>query len=254
MSAISQPSRAAWVTFPRPNPTASLRLFCFSYAGGGTAFFSAWVPLLPAALELCPIRLPGRESRLSEKPYTRVSAMVPPLVENLRPYLDRPFAFFGHSLGGFVSFETARALRQAGLPQPQRLFISGVRAPHLPDPEVSMYTLSDQEFINRMRQLNGTPEEVLQHTELLALMMPVLRADFEASDTYTYVPEPPLTCSITAFGGNADPRASRAQLEAWREHTTNDFNVEMIPGDHFFLHSARDTLLQALARGLLLHL
>jgi len=247
---MSSPSRSAWVTFPRPNPTAALRLFCFTYAGGGTSFFSAWVARLPTTVELCPIRLPGRENRLSEKPYTRVSEMIPPLVENLRPYLDKPYAFFGHSLGSFVSYETALAVRQAGLREPQRLFASGARAPHLPDPETPMYNLSEQDFIKRMRELNGTPEEVLQHAELLALMMPVLRADFEASDTYAYTPAPPLACGITVFGGDADPRASRAQLEAWREHTTSDFKLEIFPGDHFFLHSAREAVLGALGKEL----
>lgn len=240
-------NRQAWVIFPRPNPQAAVRLFCFTYAGGGTAFYSTWPAALPAEVEVCPIRLPGRESRLSEKPYTRVEAIVPPLMEALQPFLDKPFVFFGHSMGGFVAFETAVALRAAALPQPQQLFISGTRAAHLPDPDEPIYHLPREVFISELRRLNGTPEAVLENKDLLDLLLPVIRADFEASDLYKISNLEPLGIPITAFGGTDDPKATPGQLAAWRERTTAAFKLHILPGDHFFLHSQKEALLKLLA-------
>lgn len=246
---MNQP-RNSWVATPRPNPAATHRLFCFSYAGGGTAIYSSWPAALPAWVEMCAIRLPGRESRMAEKPFTSVSALVPPLIEGLRPFLDKPFLFFGHSLGGFVAYETIRQLRHAQLPLPQKLFVSGTRAPHLPDPEPPIHNLPDPEFIAELRRLNGTPEAVLANEELLALVLPYLRADFSASETYTCEPHHPLNIPITAFGGQHDPKASREQLEGWQVHTHQPVLVDILPGDHFFIHSEKEVLLQKLTAGL----
>ncbi len=235
---------------PRPNPQAQFRLFCFSYAGGGVAFFSAWPPMLPSHVETRPIRLPGRENRLGEKPYTRVADIVPPLTDALQPYLDKPFAFFGHSLGGFICFETARELRRRGLRQPRHLFISGARAPQLPDPDPEIHALPEKEFIAELRRLTGTPEAVLQNPELLALLLPSLRADFAASETYAYIAGVPLDVSLTVYGGVEDPKATPAQLEGWREQTTGAFALHLLPGGHFFLHSAKNALLRLLSQTL----
>lgn len=245
----NQPTHNAWITTPRPNPQATHRLFCFSYAGGGTSFFSRWVDSLPHHLELCPIRLPGRESRLAETPYTSVSAIIPPLAQALRPFLtEKSFSFFGHSLGGFIAFELARHLRQHNAPQPQKLLISGTRAPHLLDDEDPIYHLPHDDFIAALRRLNGTPEAVLQNQELLALVLPCLRADFKASETYAYIPAPPLAMPIVTFGGTADPKATPTQLQAWAQHTTATTQHHLLHGDHFFIHSQKDALLQHLSK------
>ncbi|MGK4007729.1 thioesterase domain-containing protein [Sorangium sp. So ce1036] len=235
-----------WIGRPRPNPAARLRLFCFPYAGGSASVFSTWPHQLPPQVELCAVRLPGREARMSEPPFERLTPLVRALATGLAPWMTRPFAFYGHSLGALVSFELARELRRRGAPLPRRLLVSGRRAPHLPISDPA-HDLPDREFLSWIRALGGTPEEILREPELLAMFLPILRADVAVNEAEPFVAEPPLECPISAFGGLADDRAGRAELEAWREHTRGPFTVEMFPGGHFFLRSARDLLLRSVS-------
>ncbi len=180
--------------------------------------------------------MPGRESRLRERPYTRITDLVPPLTTALLPFLDRPFAFYGHSLGALVSFETVRQLRRLGQPLPETLLVSGCRAPQVADSDPPIYHLNDAEFIDGIRKLKGTPEQVLQNRELLSLVMPLLRADFEASSTYDYVAEPVLPLPIVAFSGDADEKALPDAVAQWEAQTDAAFTHHALAGEHFFLH------------------
>lgn len=230
-----------WFTVPA-NEQAKIRLFCFPYAGGTNIIFRTWGKVLGPSLAVCPAHLPGRERRLTEKPYTSAQALVEAAAEAIIPYLDLPFAFFGHSMGALLSFELARHLRRLDLPLPTHIFLSGRSAPQLTRERVT-YNLPAKEFAEELRQLNGTPREVLEHQELMDLMIPLLRADFEVCQTYNYTQEPALDCPITAFGGLNDDHVTREMVGAWREHTTRSFRLCMMPGDHFFVHSAQDRVL-----------
>ncbi len=241
----SQPATGRWLVYRTANSSARLRLFCFPYAGGSAVVFRNWQRSLPASIEVCPVQLPGRGGRTMEPPFTSLNDMVAAVAEGLRPFLDKPFAFFGHSMGSILSFELARYLRKHYSLQPRHLFLSGRRAPQLPDADPPTYGLPDAEFLEELRRLNGTPQEVLDHPELMALMMPVLRADFAVCQTYEYVPGTPLDSGITVFGGLED-KAERADLESWREHTTSQFATLMFPGDHFFLHKAEPQMLEVM--------
>jgi medium-chain acyl-[acyl-carrier-protein] hydrolase len=236
----------AWVTCPQPNSDASLRLFCFPYAGGSALNFRGWANQLPVTVELCPIELPGRGLRMKEKPFARMLPLMQAIAPSLLPYLNQPFAFFGHSMGALVGFELARLLRRAYGCSPSHLFVSGRRAPQVPDSDPPIHTLPNSEFLQELRRLNGTPEAVLQNDELMQLLLPTLRADFAVLETYVYTPKPPLDCPITAFGGLQDPEVCCEVLEAWREQTRAAFSLHMFPGDHFFLHTAQSLLLQSL--------
>ncbi|WP_438041477.1 thioesterase II family protein [Sorangium sp. So ce128] len=242
----SSPSRDPWVGVPRANPAARLRLFCAPYAGGGSSIYSAWWRELPAHTELCAIKLPGREARMSEPPFERLTPLVQALATALEPWLTKPFALYGHSLGALVCFELARELRRRGAPLPRHLFVSGRRPPHVrgSDP---LHGLPEPEFLERIRRMGGTPDEVLRDPELLGLFLPVLRADFAVNEVEPFVPGAPLECPISAFGGLDDERAGRADLEGWRHHTRGAFRVEMFPGGHFFLRSAREPLLRSIS-------
>ncbi|HEU5226874.1 MAG TPA: thioesterase II family protein [Ktedonobacteraceae bacterium] len=246
MSGLSR--NTLWVKCSKPNPQACFRLFCFPYAGGGASLFRNWANRLPGEVEVCAVQLPGREDRLAEPAFTRMLPLIEALASALSPYLqDKPCAFFGHSMGAFVSFELARYLRKhhthAG---PLQLFVSAQRAPQLPDPEPPIHALPDNELIEELRDLNGTPTEILQNVEVLELTLPLLRADFAICETYHFIPGAPLLCPIFACGGIDDKDIDREKISAWREQTQGSFTLRMFPGDHFFLHRSQTELLQAI--------
>jgi surfactin synthase thioesterase subunit len=243
-------SAGSWLACWKPNTKASARLFCLPYAGGGTSMFHSWSGLLPPEIEIHAIRLPGRETRFGEQPFTRLSSLVRALGAVLRQYLDRPFAIFGHSMGGLVGFELARQLRRQGQPSPEQLFISAHRAPQLADAYAPIHQLADSAFLMRLQTLYETPPDVLDDPELVELYLPLMRADLAVCETYVYTPEDPLDCPITVFGGTKDGSVGREELSAWSVHTRSCFNLQMFPGNHFFLRSNRVLMLGALARDL----
>jgi medium-chain acyl-[acyl-carrier-protein] hydrolase len=240
----------SWIAFRKPNPQARLRLFCFPYAGMGASIFRTWPDGLPAEVEVCPVEFPGRGTRLMETPFTQLLPLVQALTQALAPLLDKPFAFFGHSLGALVGFELARQLRRQSGVQPVRLFVSAARAPQIPHRDRPIHALPEGEFLAELRRLNGIPGKVLEEVELMEIMLPVLRADFAVYETYVYSTEPPLNCPISTFGGLQDHRVSRGDLEAWRDQTSVSFSLRMFPGDHFFWNTTQPLLLQALSKEL----
>jgi medium-chain acyl-[acyl-carrier-protein] hydrolase len=242
------PSR--WLFGKAPDPQARFRLFCVPYAGSGASVFRNWSRALPANVEVCPVELPGRGTRRTEPPFTQLGPLVEAASGALAEYFDRPFAFFGHSMGALISYELARHLGRSQGPQPVHLFVSGCPAPELADFEVT-YHLPEPEFLEELRRLDGTPKDIFEHPELLELLLPLLRADFEAFQTYVFVPSgPPLDCGITAFGGSHDHMVNSVQLAGWRNHTTSSFSAKIFEGDHFFLHKTPTLVLEALSEEL----
>lgn len=242
---------SAWIHQSRPNPKAKLRLFCFPFAGGGALAFRTWPTALPADIEVCAVQLPGHENRLRETPLNTVGLVVDALMPEFLSFTDKPFAFFGHSMGGLISFELARSLRANNSRLPEQMFVSARLAPQLPLTQPQTFNLPDAEFIEELRRLQGTPPEVLEHPELLELALPILRADFSICQTYTYVPDEPFDFPITAFGGLSDMDVPRTDLEAWSEQTRGIFKLRMLRGDHFFLLTSRPLLLQVLSTELI---
>jgi medium-chain acyl-[acyl-carrier-protein] hydrolase len=237
----------AWVLSPRPNPLATFRLFCFPYAGVGPSVYRPWLSALPAHMEARLIQLPGREGRWREPALTNVAEIADQVTRALLPHLQLPFAFYGHSLGALIAFEVTRRLRAAGYAMPRHLFLSAHRAAHLPNPHFAMRHLEDDAFVSEMRRrYDGIPQSVLDNPELLELMLPCLRADFTAYETYEYRSEAPLECPISAFGGDRDAYVRPDEVAAWREHTGGPFRVRVIAGNHFFLQTDRDQLITAL--------
>ncbi len=246
----SSPPAERWLAYREANPRARLRMFCFPYAGGGASAYRGWAASLPNDLEVCPVQLPGRESRLRDQAFENPEPLIQALADALQPWMEMPFVFFGHSMGGMISFELSRELRRRGKTLPLHIFVSGRRAPQQPAREEPIHDLPEPEFIEKLRELNGTPEEVLQHAELMKLLVPVLRADFAVNETYTYTEEEPFDFGISAFGGLGDVEVTKDDVENWRVHTSGRFRLRMLPGDHFFLHSAKDLIAEAIARDL----
>lgn len=225
-----------WFTCPRPGPDAAARVFFFPYAGGGPAVFGRWCIELPHSLEGRAVHYPGRGSRYNESPITDLSILVELLSQAILPLLDKPFAFFGHSLGGLAAFELARQLRRKQLPQPEILFVSACGAPDMPDLHPQIHSLPDAEFVNELKKINGIPREILRIPEALELSLRALRADFELIESYRYQMDAPLDCPIVAFGGLDDPRLSRERIEKWAGQTASKFESQFLAGDHFFIN------------------
>lgn len=217
-------------------PNAALRLFCFPYAGGAASVFRGWSAHTPPEVEVCPIELPGRGLRFGEPLVERWQPLIAELQRELAPLLDKPFAFYGHSVGAFLCYELARALRREQGLQPVAITVSGCGAPHWPDDEPPVHQLPDDEFSSKLKALNGTPEEILNSPELWQLLLPIVRADYTVHETYAYEQGEKLSCPLLACCGERDPLVSRERLEAWREHTSGEFRTQWFDGDHFFLH------------------
>jgi surfactin synthase thioesterase subunit/glycosyltransferase involved in cell wall biosynthesis len=248
-----RPHRAAanlWFPGAEPAPGSMLRLFAFPHAGGGVSAFHGWRSALAGSMVLCPVRLPGRESRGQEPPLASMEELIEALADAVEPYLDAPFAFFGHSMGAAVAFELARALRARCRSLPAALLVSGARAPqfrlgHVPPPEPT-----ESAFLEELKRLEGVPRQVLENAELLRVALPSLKADAALYRRYAYVEGPPLSCPIRAYGGVEDPNVSREHLEAWAGQTEASFKLRMFAGGHFFLTQSREALLKELVRDL----
>ena len=241
----------SWIAFRKPNPQARLRLFCLPYAGSGASIYRTWSDSLPADVEVCPVQFPGRGTRLMEAPFTHLSPLVESLAHALGPLLDKPFAFFGHSMGALVAFELARLLRRQSGVLPVCLFVSADRAPQIPARYRPIHALPEREFLTELLDMNGTPQKVAEDSEFMRLMIPVLRADFAVYQTYLYKTEAPLNCRISCFGGVQDRRVDRSDLEGWRDQTAASFSLQIFPGDHFFLNTTQPLLLRALYQDLM---
>jgi medium-chain acyl-[acyl-carrier-protein] hydrolase len=229
-----------WFVTPRVDPNAEFRLFIFPYAGGSPAAFNKWTI---ENIGCWTAHYPGRGSRHSEALIKNIPSLVEPLSQAIHPLLDKPFAFFGHSMGAVIAFELARSLRRNNLPQPKFLFVSACGAPHIPDPHPPIYALPDDEFLAALQKLNGVPSELLHQPEVMQLLLPIVRADFEAIETYQYISEHPLEIPIIAIGGSHDPRVSRERLEGWSTQTSAVFKSRTFDGDHFFIHTEKETIL-----------
>lgn len=243
----------AWVKVI-PRPGVRLRLFCFPHSGAGALSFRSWQDSFPSELDICPVQLPGREQRFREKPYEQMVPLVKAATEALIPYLDEPFALYGHSLGALVAFELARQLRTRGVRQPEHLFVSGCHAPQLQPATAPISQLPEQDFLAEIERFGGISKEFLQNKELINMILPILRADLSVYDTYSYTVAPPLDLPISAYSGTQDARAPESLMASWREQTNAQFSLQMFPGGHFFLQTDQKRFLATLTRSLLAYL
>jgi surfactin synthase thioesterase subunit len=241
-------STTLWLRINQPRPQARLRLFCLPYAGGAASLYRTWHQYLPADIEVCAVQLPGRENRIQERSYTNLVDLIEALIPHLQPILDKPFALFGHSMGALIAYELAQYLQQHRQ-TPAHLFVSGRRAPLLPEPEMMLHTLpSDEAFLRELqRRYHNIPAVLFEDAELRTLFVPLLRSDLTLVETYQYPERPALPCPLVALGGADDPRASPAELRAWQELTQADFALHCFPGGHFYLNEQVQPLLAIIA-------
>lgn len=234
----------------RPDAPDALRLYCFCYAGGSPASFLAWQDALGPSVAVHAIQLPGRGARFNEAPPDRFADLIATLAAEIAQQGGAPFAFFGHSLGGLLAFELARYQQAHGQRLPQHLFISGCAAARLRSPPKGLHRLADAALLEKLRDYNGTPPEVLANAELMDLLLPAIRADFALVDNYCYRPAAALPMPISVLAGTQEAYDSPAQVHGWGEETSAGCAVHWFEGDHFFIQPRRADVLACIARQL----
>ncbi|MBB5873237.1 surfactin synthase thioesterase subunit [Allocatelliglobosispora scoriae] len=233
-----------------PNATrhdAEVILFCLPFAGGGASAFRSWRQAFPAAVDLQPIQLAGRETRIAEP--LRIDAEE--IAAAIARRIDRPYAIYGHSMGARLGFEVIRALRALGSPMPLRFYVGAARPPDLTEPIVRIADRPDDGFVEGLEQLGGVPAGVMDVPELRELLLPMLRADFRWIDDYRYTPGEPLPVRIVGFGGLADASVPPDLMRGWAAHTSVGFQLRRTAGGHFFLHSEAPTVTALITTDLL---
>lgn len=225
-----------WVTSVNATTQAKKQLICLPFAGGGASYYRRWNSIVPDTISMSAMQLPGREERIEEELFDRMQSLVQAAMNGLIPALRPPYSLFGHSLGALICYELIYALQEQGYPMPEHLFVSGAKAPHIESTSVPVHELPDTRLIEEIARYGGFSEEILDHPELMALLMPRLRADFALFETYTFQQRAPLPCPITAFAGQSDKYVQLDSVAAWQSHTSAEFQLEPFPGGHFFLN------------------
>lgn len=193
--------------------------------------------VFPQWLELKLLELPGRGEKLNESLIVNFGELIRYQADEIQNELNQntPYVLFGHSLGALLAFELVRTLRDRNTPLPRALFISGTHAPSLRHLERFSSLQSDSELVEELRRLNGTAQDILFNEDLMAMILPILKADFQLCASYRYRSRPVLPLPIHAFGGKSD-EATQIDLMAWRNESSSIFTLDMLDGDHFFIH------------------
>ncbi|WP_162473639.1 thioesterase II family protein [Serratia microhaemolytica] len=237
---------SSWLVRLNQPRRASLRLFCFPYAGGSSQVFRNWPQLIDSEIELIAVQLPGRGTRLHEPAISSVEILVEQITAVIQTNITTGrFAFFGHSMGAMIMFEVARALKAQKQPQPECLFASGCQAPQWIRAPRNIAAMSDEAFIAWLRQLQGTPAAIFNNSELLQVLLPMLRSDFAAVDGWQFVPSAPLSVPIIAMAGCQDAQISVPSVGAWSEQTIAKFELLTYSGGHFFIHEQEKRVVAA---------
>ncbi len=214
-----------------------INLFCLPYAGGSSFIFESWRRRIHPSIELIPIEYPGRGFRMSEPLYSDLNKIVDDVYERIRPRLcEAPYSLFGHSMGSIVAFELAHRIAGNQLNSPVHIFFSGHSAPNIVKTEPPMYLLSDEDFKEKLLDLEGTPKEVLENKELMEMYLPVLRADFQAIEQYRYNEKDTLSCDFSVLYGNQD-KVKIGELLPWKKLTSRSCEYTPLNGGHFFINT-----------------
>ena len=245
------PAPCGLLSFSGTSSPVSERLYCFPYAGGSSSVFASWGRLLAPQLRVIGVDLPGHGSRFKDQPLGSVAGMADSAAEAIRnsesnfPRSGTGFAFYGHSLGAVIAYETARLLEDRFQAAPSHLFVGAARAPGLPPPLPPISHLDDTAFLDKVHgRYGGLPAILFEEPELLALVLPVLRADFKAYEIYSSPADPLLSQPVTAFVGEHDPVVDGTAMKPWSRATSNRFDLHVLSGGHFFLNDCRSQLLK----------
>ncbi|MFE1091851.1 thioesterase II family protein [Streptomyces sp. NEAU-PBA10] len=233
---------AAWIRRFHSSPEAEVRLICFPHAGGSASFFFPVSRGLAPRAEVLAMQYPGRQDRRSEPNVPDMTQLANKAADSLVPFTDKPYALFGHSMGSTLAYEVARRLQDAGRPA-KALFVSGRRAPHR-NADDGLHLLSDEEIVADIGALDGTGAQVFGDAELMDMVLPAIRSDYQAAETYRYAPGPILTSPVHALTGFSDAWVDVSELHHWKEHTEAGFDLTVFPGGHFYLAEQHEDILE----------
>ncbi|MBT3152352.1 thioesterase [Streptomyces sp. CHD11] len=236
------PGESPWLRNFRPAADAPVRLVCLPHAGGSATFYVPVARALSPGADVVAVQYPGRQDRRREPLVPDIGLLADRIAETLAPYDDKPLALFGHSMGALIGFEVARRLEAAGT-QPVHLFVSGRMAPSVTTKD-RWHLATDRELVTEVTSLGGTDGALLDDPELLEMILPSVRSDYQAVETYAYEPGPALRCPVTAFTGDSDPKADVDRVMLWEEHTTGGFTATVFSGGHFYLLQHTDAVLR----------
>ncbi|MEE1943113.1 alpha/beta fold hydrolase [Streptomyces sp. TRM 70361] len=243
--ATSSDAGDLWVRRFHPAPQALVRLLCLPHAGGSASYFYPVSQRLAPRVETLAVQYPGRQDRRNEPCLETVQDLADQIVEVLGPWQDKPLALFGHSLGATVAFEVALRMEARGT-RPAALIASGRRAPSAPRDE-RVHLRNDEGLLEEIRRLDGTQSQLLEDDEIRRMVLPSIRADYKAAETYRYEPGPPLSTPLYALTGDADPKATTDEVRTWADHTTGRFEMTVYPGGHFYLNAHAPAVTEEIA-------
>ncbi|MFJ8334373.1 thioesterase II family protein [Streptomyces sp. NPDC094437] len=244
------PAPAPWLLGPPADDPSRTRVFCFPHAGSGASAFTAWRARLPEPLELCPVQLPGRESRFGDPMPDTMEELTEQTAQALLPFLRPPFVLLGHSFGGLLAYALTRYLRERGLPPPRALLISGARPPHVPA-EAAHHTWPHERLVEHLRATGGVPDVLLQHEEFVRRLLQILRTDLRTAAGYRPAPAAPLACPVEVFAALDDPVVAPSAVAGWREYAGGEFGVHRGPGGHYAVYDTSGDLFGAVVRSAL---
>ncbi|MFJ7999358.1 thioesterase II family protein [Streptomyces sp. NPDC096310] len=234
-----------WIRCFHPAPESPGQLLCFPHAGGSASFYFPLSEQLAPVAEVFAVQYPGRQDRLKESSPRDIGVMADRIYAAVRTQLGaRPTTFFGHSMGAVLAFEVARRFEADG-GEISRLFASGRRAPSRHRDE-DVHRRTDDGIVAELKSMSGTNTALLGDEEILRMILPALRSDYQAIETYRCAPGVTLRAPISAFTGDSDPKTSLEEAEEWRGHTTGAFDLRVFPGGHFYLSAQAPSVVAVL--------
>ncbi|MGP4051166.1 thioesterase II family protein [Streptomyces sp. 2A115] len=239
---------ARWLRTPRPRPSASVRLICLAHAGGTASAYQDWSPYLPDGIELSVVQYPGRHDRIAEPCVDSMDEMADEIAAAVRPQGRQDIVLFGHSMGAAVAYEVALRRAEHGHP-PRQLIVSGRVAPHR-HPGGDLHTKDDDALVAELRSMSATDQAVLDDPELMALLFPMIRADYRLIERYQREAPPRIDTPITVFLGRADDRFPLEEADAWRELTSRSFDRRVFEGGHFYLRDRAHEVVPAVVEAI----
>lgn len=217
-------------------------LICFPYAGGSKFSYNKFIEVAPGNLTLIPIELPGRGARFDERLIYNANELVDKLFNQIKSYLYDPYAIYGHSMGSLIGYLITRRIIKENLPQPLHLFFSGAKAPYMLQYEPAAHLFEKEELIASLHKMGGIPERILNNDNLMRILEPIVRADFQVINTYEYKSAGAMDIPISVIVGS-DEGISYQQAQLWQRETTLKINVNEFQGDHFFIfHHAAEIM------------